>query len=135
MPENPALGHTQDHADSGLAMESLVGYILLGGVLLSVALTVSGLMWHWLSTGVLTLQYTISGTNLLQFLAQDLHRLGSGAARPRVLVNLGIATLLLTPYLRVFVSMVFFAFVERNWKYTLFTAFVFSALSYSLFLH
>ena len=30
--------------------------------------------------------------------------------------------------------MVFFALVERNWKYTLFTTFVFAVLTYSLFL-
>jgi uncharacterized membrane protein len=39
-----------------------------------------------------------------------------------------------TPYLRVAASAVYFALVERNLKYTLFTLFVFAVLTYSLFL-
>ncbi len=54
--------------------------------------------------------------------------------RPRLLVSLGIAALLLTPYLRVLASLLFFAFVEHNWKYSLFTGFVLAVLTYSLFL-
>ena len=38
------------------------------------------------------------------------------------------------PQVRVLASMLYFAFVERNGKYTLFTGFVFSVLTYSLFL-
>jgi len=40
---------------------------------------------------------------------------------------------LLTPYVRVLASMIFFL-VERNWKYSVFTFFVFAVLTYSLFL-
>jgi uncharacterized membrane protein len=116
------------------AMETMVGYLLLGGVVLSIALTVSGLAWSWRSTGALGLDYRLADMNLFQFLAQDLRQLGAGVWGPRLLVNLGIAALLLTPYVRVLASMAFFALVERNWKYTLFTAFVFAVLTYSLFL-
>ena len=55
-------------------------------------------------------------------------------SRPRLLVSLGIITLLLTPYVRVLASFVLFAFVERNAKYAVFTGFVLAVLSYSLFL-
>ena len=41
---------------------------------------------------------------------------------------------MLTPYVRVLVSILYFAFSERNWKYALFTGFVFSVLTFSLFL-
>ena len=44
-------------------------------------------------------------------------------------ISLGIAALLLTPYLRVLVSSGYFAFVERDLKYTLFTTFVFAVLT------
>jgi uncharacterized membrane protein len=54
--------------------------------------------------------------------------------RPRLLISLGIVALLLTPYLRVLASMLFFAVVEHNWKYTAFTAFVLIVLTYSLVL-
>jgi uncharacterized membrane protein len=41
---------------------------------------------------------------------------------------------MLTPYIRVLASLLYFAFVERNRKYTVFTGFVFAVLTYSLFL-
>jgi uncharacterized membrane protein len=49
-------------------------------------------------------------------------------------VNIGIAVLMITLFLRVLVSMVYFFFVLRNWKYTLFTLFVLLVLTRSLFL-
>ena len=118
----------------GFDMEVLVGYILLIGVLLSMVLIAIGVVWHWLATGQLGLEYPIAGMNLFGFVLADIQQMFSGAFRPRLFVNLGIATLMLTPYVRVFASMLYFAFVERNRKYTVFTAFVFSVLTYSLFL-
>ena len=115
-------------------MEVLVGYTLLGGVLLSMALVAAGLIWRWIATGQLGLDYAISGMNLFEFVLTDIRQVADHAVRPRLLVNLGMATLLLTPYVRVLTSMLYFAFVERNGKYTLFTGFVFSVLTYSLFL-
>ncbi len=115
-------------------MEVLVGYILLGGVLASVTLLAAGLIWRCLAKGRVTFDYSLSGMNVFEFVVSDLRQAASGAVRPRLLVNLGIAALMLTPYLRVVASMVYFAVVERNRKYTLFTAFVFSVLTYSLFL-
>ncbi|MHB9013342.1 MAG: DUF1634 domain-containing protein [Ignavibacteriaceae bacterium] len=119
---------------TGFDMEALVGYILLIGVLFSMALIAIGVVWHWLATGQIGLQYSMSGMNLFDFVLADMRQIFSGAFRPRLFVNLGIAALMLTPYVRVFASMFFFAFVERNPKYTIFTAFVFSVLTYSLFL-
>lgn len=115
-------------------MEVLVGYILLIGVLLSMFLIVVGVVWHWLSTRQLGLVYSITGMNLFQFVMSDLSQVTHGVFRPRLFVNMGIAVLMLTPYLRVLASMFYFAFVEHNWKYTLFTAFVFAVLTYSLIL-
>ncbi|MCL4510898.1 MAG: DUF1634 domain-containing protein [Bacteroidetes bacterium] len=119
---------------AGFDMEVLVGYILLIGVLLSMALIAIGVVWRWLSTGQLGIAYSISGMNLFDFVLTDIRQMFSGGFRPRLFVNMGIAVLMLTPYVRVFASMLYFAFVERNRKYTLFTAFVFSVLTYSLFL-
>jgi uncharacterized membrane protein len=117
-----------------LDMESLVGSILLGGVLLSTGLLIAGLVWHWAATHHLGLEYALMGVNFFQFLLADIRQAASGALRPRVLVSLGLAVLMVTPYLRVLASILYFAFVERNWKYTLFTGFVFTVLTYSLFL-
>ena len=114
-------------------MESVVGYILLGGVLLSAALIVGGLAWHWATTGQLQLEYPVGGMDLARFIFSDLQQLVSSPIRPRYLVNLGIAVLILTPYVRIMASVLYFAFVARNWKYALFTALVLGALTYSLF--
>jgi uncharacterized membrane protein len=114
-------------------MESVVGYILLGGVSLSAMLIIGGLAWHWVTTGQLQFEYPIDGMDLARFISSDLQQLIAGPIHPRYLVNLGIAVLILTPYVRILASVLYFAFVARNWKYVLFTAAVFSALTYSLF--
>ncbi|HKZ83303.1 MAG TPA: DUF1634 domain-containing protein [Anaerolineae bacterium] len=130
----PASTGEQPDTAARFDMEALVAYILLGGVLLSVALIVAGLVWHWITAGHLQLEYSIVGMNLFQFVLADIRQLAAGALRPRLLINMGMAALMLTPYLRVLASMLYFALVERNRKYTLFTGFVFSVLTYSLFL-
>ena len=115
-------------------MDALVGYVLAGGVLTSAALVVAGLLWRWIRTGQLGVDYTIAKMNLFQFVVADVNNVIEGALRPRLLVSLGIAVLLLTPYVRVLASLVFFLFVEHNWKYSVFTGFVLAVLTYSLFL-
>jgi len=72
--------------------------------------------------------------NLFEFLVKDIRQVADEDFRPRLLVNLGLAALMLTPYARVLASMLYFAFAEHNWKYTFFTGFVLSVLTYSLFL-
>jgi uncharacterized membrane protein len=115
-------------------MEVLVGYVLLIGVLLSMALVAIGIVWRWLTTGQLGLNYSITGMNFFEFVVEDVRQLVQGNLRPRLFMNLGIAVLLLTPFTRVLASVFYFAFAARNWKYVLFTGFVLSVLTYSLFL-
>jgi uncharacterized membrane protein len=115
-------------------MNILAGYVLLGGVVLSVLLIVAGLVWRWIKTGDPTVLYTIPKMNLFEFVTAEARDLLHAQFRPRMLVSLGITALLLTPYLRVLVSLLFFTFAERNGKYSLFTAFVLLVLTYSLFL-
>jgi uncharacterized membrane protein len=115
-------------------MESLVGYILLAGILLSVALLAVGFVWRWLKVGNLRFEHSIVGMNFFEFISSTLGQMTSRAFRPRLFLNMGIAVLMLTPFVRVLASVFYFAFVEHNWKYTLFTAFVLTVLTYSLFL-
>ena len=115
-------------------VDLVIGYVLLGGVLTSMALLATGVAWHDVRTGELGLDYRLGGTTLFGFVVLDLQQLVAGEFRPRLLVNLGIAVLMLTPYARVLASMVYFGCLERNWKYTAITAFVLAVLTYSLFL-
>jgi uncharacterized membrane protein len=116
------------------AMDALIGCVLLAGVVTSMVLIVAGLIWHWVISGHLGVAYTIPKMNLFEFVSAELRDLMAGQLRPRLLVSLGITALLLTPYVRVLASLLFFALVEHNWKYSAFTGFVFAMLTYSLFL-
>jgi uncharacterized membrane protein len=118
---------------TGFDMEVLIGYILLIGVLLSIFLLLVGTAWQWISTGSPRFDYTLQAMNFWAFLFTSLRRLWAGDLRPQTVIDLGISALLLTPYVRVFASMLYFL-AKRNWKYSVFTLFVFSVLSYSLFL-
>jgi uncharacterized membrane protein len=120
--------------ESSNSMDTLVGYILLIGVLLSGLLIAAGSLWNWVIHHTLTTQFSIAGESYFSFLQSNLRQLFSGEVRPQLLISLGISTLMLTPYLRVAASVVYFAAAARNWKYTFFTLFVFSVLTYSLFL-
>ena len=115
-------------------VDLVIAYVLLGGVLTSMALLATGVAWHDVRTGELGLDYRLSGTTLFGFVVLDVQQLVAGEFRPRLLVNLGMAVLMLTPYARVVASMVYFGCVEQNWKYTAITAFVLAVLTYSLFL-
>lgn len=117
-----------------LEMDVLVGYILLCGVLLSVALIVAGLLWKYIQTGGVRLEYELAGMNLFQFVVSEIHLAALGHFRPRLLINMGIVVLMLTPFFRVLASVVYFLVVLKNWKYTAFTLFVLLVLTGSLFL-
>lgn len=115
-------------------MDALVGALLLAGVLASLALIASGLAWSYLTTGRLGLGYRLAGMNLFQLTALTLRQTFTGPWVPSWLINAGIVALMLTPFLRVCTSVVYFAAALRNVKYTAFTLFVLLVLGWSLFL-
>jgi uncharacterized membrane protein len=117
-----------------LGMDTLVGWILLDGVLLSLGLLVIGMCWRWERAGTLSLDYQLAGMNLFEFVLTEVRMATHGELRPRLMINLGIAVLMLTPYLRVVVSLAYFLVALKNWKYASFTAVVLVILTYSLFL-
>jgi uncharacterized membrane protein len=116
----------------GAGADLIVGYTLLAGVLLSLGLITVGLAWHWALYGTWQLDYVLPTTSVAGFIVADLTAMAGGSFRPRFLVNTGIVVLLLTPYVRVLLSMLYFLLVERDLKHTLFTAFVLATLTYSL---
>ena len=48
-------------------MDTSVGYILIIGVLASIALIAAGIVWHFIDTRKIGLDYSIRGMNLYQF--------------------------------------------------------------------
>jgi uncharacterized membrane protein len=118
----------------GFDMDALVGTILSTGVIASVLLLSAGLLWQWIAFGNLGFDYTLPRENIVRFIAGEVTGTLRDGFGPVRLVNLGIIVLMLTPYVRVILSAVYFALVERNFKYTAITGFVGAVLTYSLFL-
>jgi uncharacterized membrane protein len=133
MTKSRAPAGPNENPKPGFDMEMLIGYFLLVGVLLSAALILAGIIWHGLAFGNLQFEFALPRMNLFEFVVADFRRVRSGVD-PRLLLNLGLAVLMLVPYGRVAASIVYFAGVERDWKYTLFTGLVWAVLTYSLFL-
>ncbi len=116
------------------SMERLVGAILWGGVAVSVFCIAAALLWQLASTSAARFDHAFPHTTFARFAAGELTLVVREGFTPGRLLNLGILVLLLTPYLRVVLSMVYFVFLERNVKYSLITGFVGAVLTCSLFL-
>ena len=95
-------------------MESLISAILRTGLLLSLGLILMGLGLSQIGGLSGVGNERLVGTNILQFLLGGLARLREPARWSQALVHLGIAALLLTPYVRVVASVFYFAWVERH---------------------
>ena len=114
-------------------MEALVSAILRQGMVLSLGLISVGVAWRYASDRTVGFEAPLRGTNVLQFLLADIHRV---AASPRfwpsAVAHVGVAGLLLIPYLRVLASMLYFVFVERSRAHALLTGLVLVTLTYIL---
>ena len=138
MNENQPIQKTFPGKDAGgisigFDMDAMVGTILLAGVLTSIFLIIIGFAWNWIATGTLTLNYAISGENFFGFLLRSVTQLFDGRGiEARQLINLGIVTLMLTPFVRVAASFLYFLIAEKNWKFSVITFVVLSVLTYSL---
>jgi len=113
--------------------DSIAGYILLLGILLSISLAVIGLAWHFAVEGNLWVNYTIVGVNFAGFLQSIIRDLVSGPLRPELLISSSIAVLMMTPYVRLLFSLFYFAIIDSNWKYAILTSICLFILTYSLF--
>jgi uncharacterized membrane protein len=134
MSQAANVGNVEPRRTSRFDMTTLVGWILLSGVVSSIALLIAGTIWQYASTGNLEVEFKLEGADLYHFVVSIARSALAGHWRPQTLIALGVCVLLLTPYVRVLASMLSFLFAERNWKYTLFTLFVLCVLTYTLFL-
>ena len=137
MPENSPISAAREARSAPRRqrkMDLFVGYLLLCGVLLSMALIVGGMVWRFIRIGQVSISQQIAGMNLFEFVVSEARIVLVNHLRPRTLIACGIAVLMLTPYLRVLASMLYFIFRLKNWKYSLFTAIVLGVLTFSLFI-
>jgi len=111
--------------------------LLIAGVMVSIALEVIGLVLFCHSHGRLTVSAEatvfIHGHNL-DFLMRHLSTMIGKQGIDVFFMTLGIFVLIITPFMRVIISMVYFAF-ERDVKFFCITFFVFAVLVVSLLVH
>jgi len=109
--------------------ELIISFVLRGGVLLSAVIIALGVVLfyaRYLAAGGRISQVTYPHTVAAVFA-------GLGHGDPLAVIALGLLVLLLTPVLRVLVSVVTFA-LERDWRYTGITLLVFIILIVSFLL-
>jgi uncharacterized membrane protein len=130
--------------DTDSSLENVISYVLIIGVLTSLLLEIGGMMLFYHSYRSLAISHErwafLRGENFSRFMAQLFS--GSHAESSMAksigssisLITLGIAVLILTPYVRALLSVVYFA-ARGNRKYFAITLFVVVLLTISLFLH
>jgi uncharacterized membrane protein len=116
-------------------LDSLISYILIFGVLVSVAVEALGIAGYYSSNRNLNIlfrpSFAMKETNFFNYAAKLLQELSMGGWSPMQVLGLGIVVLMLTPYLRVVASVLYFG-LARNPKYLLITLFVLFVLTASL---
>ena len=119
-------------------LETTISYLLIVGVVLSLALEIAGIAIFYKSHGNLDILLQdkamfIQGRDFFSFLYRLFAR-GPAQNTGVFLMTLGVAVLILTPFVRVIASAMYFAW-KRDTRYVLITAFVLIALTISLALH
>ncbi|HEX5441705.1 MAG TPA: DUF1634 domain-containing protein [Ktedonobacterales bacterium] len=120
-------GAAAEHDHRLRQTELVISHVLRGGVIASAAVILLGVLWFYLQmaiTGHAALGYPHTFGGIIRRLAHG---------EPLALVALGLLILLLTPILRVAISIVVFA-LEHDWRYTIITALVLVILLISLVL-
>jgi|WetSurMetagenome_2_1015567.scaffolds.fasta_scaffold03763_4 uncharacterized membrane protein len=124
-------------ADTESRMESAISYLMITGVIISLLLEISGMVLYFIQNGNLQISQTsgvfIHGKDFFSFIYQVLsgkNRNGAGIT----LITAGLIVLILTPFLRVVLSVIYFS-SEKNMNYVWITLFVLVVITLSLSLH
>ena len=118
-------------------LETAISYLLIIGVVFSLILEAIGLILFYYSFANLNILENevvfIRGNDFFSFVVTIFQ--GENMQNNAILfMTLGLVTLILTPYVRVITSVIYFAW-EKNRKYLLVTLFVLVILTVSLALH
>ncbi len=118
-------------------LETWVSYVLISGVLASLLVEAAGIILFYLISHSADISENksvfVQGRNFFTFLGTLFHQALTGVT-PTRLMALGIALLILTPYVRAVMSVIYFC-STRNIKYLVITAFVLAVLTASLIIH
>ncbi len=118
-------------------LETGISFILISGVIVSIILELIGIILLYYTYGHLNISQDtnmfIKGHNFFSFIYETFSRKHpSGSAV--LFMTAGVITLILTPYIRIIASVIYFAW-EKNTKYVLITLFVLLVVTLSLALH
>ena len=118
-------------------LETSISYVLVIGVIVSLVTEIIGIITYYNSQGNLGITFRVASaltsTGFFSYIRMLLQVPFSGQWQPVDTLGLGIVILMLTPYLRVAASVVYFAIV-KNRKYLGLTLLVLVILTASLVL-
>lgn len=119
-------------------LDLVISYILIIGVVASVAIEGAGIISYNQFTGNLNVlfqpEYALKGTDFFSYTLAAFQGLWEGNWSPFQILSLGVILLMITPYIRVVASVIYFA-LARNVKYLFITLLVFVILTASLLTH
>jgi uncharacterized membrane protein len=120
------------------ALEDVIGYILIIGVVTSLIMESAGLVLYTVDKGTVGIDLSDSEARVRSrdFFAYIIDVVASVLSNPSYasVMALGLVLLMLTPYLRVVASVVYFA-LSHNYKYVVITLIVLAMLTASLIAH
>lgn len=116
-------------------LEVLISRLLTFGVFLSIFFVSIGVGLYLMQTGGLTLalsdEWFLKGETVFDVLGNIIGKLFSWSDLSFVFMSMGILLLMLTQYIRVIMSVIYFIFI-KDWKYVAITLAVFIILTLSL---
>ncbi|HJT47421.1 MAG TPA: DUF1634 domain-containing protein [Nitrososphaeraceae archaeon] len=127
-----------------ISLELVISYILVTGIIFSLLTISYGLLLYYISTGKTSPHFTpkwqIGRTDFFSYIRNlvayftSTNASSSSSINPITIMALGIVLLIITPFIRVIASVIYFGY-KRNFKYFLITCFVLIALTLSLVAH
>ncbi len=118
-------------------LETAISYMLIAGVVMSLLLEIAGVLLLMRTGGSLSISQDpglfVKGRDFFSFVYEQLSG-GQSAGAGILLMTIGIIVLILTPYVRLVASVLYFA-AEKNAKYVMITLFVLIVVTLSLALH
>ena len=114
-------------------IEPLLSATLRNGMVISLSLIAASLAVLWFGKNPGDFGPPLHAQSIPALILADLSLTSSPAFWPMLLVHLGVAVLLLTPYARLVITLLYFMFVEPSWKRALFTGSVLVILTLILF--
>jgi uncharacterized membrane protein len=118
-------------------LETIISILLITGVILSLLLEVAGVIMLYREYGTLTISRSpemfVHGRDFFTFMFQQFSGKSTEGSAIQFMIA-GIIVLILTPYIRVVASAIYFGWV-KNIKFVVITLFVLIVLTLSMVLH